>query len=182
MELVGSSTLRKTGLLLFFIVLCGIFLFSCARARQKTPLYVPWEEKERQQVKRSSPLPTDQLHITSPFRDSRKRGSRYYTHQGIDIKADEGTPVFAVMDGIVIFVGKMGNYGLIICLDHNNGWETRYAHLSRIHVKQHQQVKRGQKIGEVGQTGNATAPHLHFEIRINGKPVDPLPWLKGLRR
>jgi murein DD-endopeptidase MepM/ murein hydrolase activator NlpD len=73
----------------------------------------------------------------------------------------------------VTFAGKAGNYGLLVCIEHPNQWETRYAHLSEIFVKKGKIVKKGEIIGKVGDTGNATAPHLHFEVRRKGIPINP---------
>jgi murein DD-endopeptidase MepM/ murein hydrolase activator NlpD len=94
-------------------------------------------------------------------------------HNGIDIAADSGTPVVSVAAGTVIFAGSRGGYGLAVDIDHGNGMTTRYAHLSRIAVSSGQKVKGGELIGKVGATGNATGPHLHFEVRIKGQIKDP---------
>ncbi len=98
-------------------------------------------------------------------------------HKGIDMKCPKGTPIFASAAGVVIYAGSAGTYGRLIKIKHNNGYETRYAHCSRIFVKIGQQVKERQIIGRVGGTGMATIPHLHFEVRINGKPIDPMKFL-----
>ncbi len=113
--------------------------------------------------------------ITSPFgmRTDPITG-RWQLHSGIDIGADYGVPIQAAADGIVLFVGWYGGYGNAIILDNTNGLSTLYAHCSATYVSQGQNVQRGQVIGAVGATGYATGPHLHFEIRVNGVPVDPL--------
>lgn len=102
-------------------------------------------------------------------------------HTGIDIGADEGSPVMAYQSGVVVFAGVNGGYGKCIIIDHGT-FRTLYSHLSSYDVQQGEQVTGGQEIGKVGQTGVATGPHLHFEIRIkegnNIKPVDPAPYLK----
>lgn len=99
-------------------------------------------------------------------------------HAGIDIGAGSGTPISAGDDGVVVFAGRQGGYGNIVLISHGTegGRElvTAYAHQSAILVSQGQRVRRGQTIGRVGSTGNSTGPHLHFETRLDGDPVDPL--------
>jgi murein DD-endopeptidase MepM/ murein hydrolase activator NlpD len=97
-------------------------------------------------------------------------------HAGIDISAPTGTPVRAAASGSVIYAGGMGGYGNIVVIDHGGGMATAYAHLSAIWVGGGS-VSQGQGIGAVGCTGSCTGPHLHFEVRINGSPVDPLAYL-----
>jgi len=98
-------------------------------------------------------------------------------HQGIDITAPHGTPVYAADGGEVFFVGFSGGFGNLIKIEHDNGHVTYYAHLSSMTVQVGERVYRGQHLGGVGMTGTASGNHLHFEIRINGVPVDPIPWL-----
>ena len=111
--------------------------------------------------------------VTSKF------GSRWgKNHSGIDIGAPKGTPVYASAAGKVVFVGEKSGYGLLIIISHSNGSSfTIYAHNSKNLVKENSEVKQGEKIALVGQTGRATGPHLHFEIRIESKAVDPLEYL-----
>ncbi|WP_306250485.1 M23 family metallopeptidase [Parvularcula sp. IMCC14364] len=94
-------------------------------------------------------------------------------HHGIDIPAPTGTPVRAAASGHVRVVGRQSGYGNIIIIDHSEDWQTRYAHLSEFFVSEGAMVSAGSTIGLVGQTGNATGPHLHFEIRDKGQPIDP---------
>jgi murein DD-endopeptidase MepM/ murein hydrolase activator NlpD len=94
-------------------------------------------------------------------------------HEGLDISAMRGTPVYASADGIVNFVGVAGGYGRMVKINHLYGFETRYGHLKKYVVRNGEKVKRGQKIGEVGSSGLSTAPHLHYEVRYGGKPLDP---------
>lgn len=98
-------------------------------------------------------------------------------HSGIDIGCPVGTPVYAAAAGTVVFVGEKGGYGLLIVISHPDGSFTIYAHNSKNIAKEHAKVKQGEKIAEVGSTGNSTGPHLHFEIRLQSKPVDPLQYL-----
>lgn len=107
-------------------------------------------------------------------------GSSVEYHKGQDISAPTGTPVSATADGVVIIARWVKGYGNGIYIDHGNGITTRYGHLSRIDVVEGQPVKRGQHLGLVGSTGRSTGPHLHYEVRINGQPTSPLPYLPAL--
>ena len=111
--------------------------------------------------------------ITSPY-GSRSGGF----HTGIDIANKKGTTVVAAAGGKVTTAGWCGGYGYCIIVDHGNGMKTRYAHLSKINCKVGDTVLRGEKIGEVGSTGNSTGPHLHFEVIINGATKNPINYLK----
>ena len=99
-------------------------------------------------------------------------------HEGIDIAAAVGTPVRAVAAGKVIFAGYVSGYGRMVTIDHGNGLVTRYAHLSRVRVSQGQTIPVNEVIGYVGDSGYATGPHLHFEVRMDGEPKDPLKFLR----
>lgn len=114
--------------------------------------------------------------ITSRFGAIRRWGGGY-RHTGIDIAAPYGSPVVAADAGEVIFAGWWDGYGKAIVVDHGNKRSTVYAHLSRIYVKVGEAVMRGQTIGLEGSTGYSTGPHLHFEVRINGVPVNPINYL-----
>ena len=98
-------------------------------------------------------------------------------HQGIDISTPLGKPIIAPADGIVISANRKKDLGNTIIIKHRFGYTTRYGHLSKFAVRRGQEVKRGDVIGYVGQTGRSTGPHLHYEVRINNKPVNPLNYI-----
>lgn len=118
--------------------------------------------------------------VKSAFRFSSHYGARWgRQHQGIDLAAPVGTPVFATGDGVVVFAGWQRGYGNLIKIKHELGTETRYAHLSKIRVKQGQKVSRNTLIGDIGNTGRSTGPHLHYEVRVDGKAVNPMSFIKA---
>lgn len=100
-------------------------------------------------------------------------GRRNVQHSGVDIAVPTGTPVRSTAAGIVTFAGEMGGYGQVVDIAHGDR-STRYAHLSAIHVAVGQRVASGETIGLSGRSGRVTGPHLHYEVRVNGVPVDPL--------
>jgi len=116
--------------------------------------------------------------ITSPYgyRTHPIWGTTIY-HSGIDIGVDEGTPVHAADGGTVVWSGWMGGYGYAVVIDHGNGMSTLYGHNSELAVSEGQDVSKGQVIAYAGSTGNSTGPHVHFEVRISGDPVDPMGYL-----
>jgi murein DD-endopeptidase MepM/ murein hydrolase activator NlpD len=115
---------------------------------------------------------------TVRVKNQRKKRVRYKgRHKGIDLTAPTGTAVFAALDGEIIYSGKHKQYGNYVVVDHGNGVQTLYAHLSLSLVQAGDIVRRGQIIAEVGRTGNATGPHLHFELKIGGLQRNPLPVL-----
>jgi murein DD-endopeptidase MepM/ murein hydrolase activator NlpD len=116
--------------------------------------------------------------ISSPFgmRKSPFTGRQMF-HEGIDIAAAAGTPVFASAKGTVISAGYAAGYGNLVVIDHGNGYQTAYGHNSKLFVKAGQKVKKGQKISSVGSTGRSTGPHLHYEVRFHGKPINPRKFL-----
>jgi murein DD-endopeptidase MepM/ murein hydrolase activator NlpD len=120
----------------------------------------------------SSPL--ENTIITSPFgyRDSPIHGGLSF-HPGVDLRAKTGTEVKAARDGIIKETGELKIYGNYVIIRHNGGYESVYAHLSRILVKVNQHVNAGDIIALSGNSGISTGPHLHFEIRKDGKPVNP---------
>ena len=101
-------------------------------------------------------------------------------HAGIDLSGPLGTPIYATADGIVTTAGwNSGGYGNLIKVDHGRGIETRYGHLSSIGVSPGQRITRGQIIGRMGSTGRSTGSHLHYEVRIDGRAVNPVPFMKS---
>lgn len=99
-------------------------------------------------------------------------------HSGLDLAAPQGTPVMAAMGGVVSFAGEKGGYGKLVVVDHPDGSQAFYGHLSKFDVQEGQSLALGQTLGAVGSTGASTGPHLHFELRnANGAPVDPMPQL-----
>ncbi|GLH70809.1 hypothetical protein GETHPA_23420 [Geothrix rubra] len=111
-------------------------------------------------------------------RNQRKKRIRYRgRHKGVDLTAPMGTAIYAAMDGKVIMAARHRQYGNYVIIDHGNGVMTLYAHAKLTLVHEGDIVRRGQKIGEVGRTGNATGPHLHFELRVDGVQRNPLPAL-----
>ena len=95
-------------------------------------------------------------------------------HEGLDIAVDFGTPVTSTADGLVIYAAPHAGYGNLVIIYHSSGITTRYGHLSRISVEAGQRVKRGDQVGNAGSTGRSTGPHVHYEIRENDQPTDPL--------
>lgn len=125
------------------------------------------------------PVQGEEAWISSSFSRSRYHPLLLYNrpHEGIDIAAHAGTPILATARGRVTYVGRKPGYGKLVEIDHGYGYRTRYAHAARITVRPGQQVERGQVIGEVGQTGLASSPNLHYEVLVNERPVNPREFL-----
>ncbi len=131
----------------------------------------------------SWPLPEDQPGRVSsrfglrkdPFHGTTKR------HSGLDLAAPRGTPVLAMAAGTVVSAGRRGGYGNCVELRHDNGVVTRYAHQDSLEVQPGQRVTAGTRLGTVGSTGRATGPHLHLEVRVEGRAIDPYDFLNGER-
>ncbi len=120
------------------------------------------------------------VRFTSPFgprRDPKTGGRRQ--HKGVDFAARLGTPLYATADGVVTKAGWQSGYGRVVVIQHEFGIETRYAHQSRINVKVGQRVSRGDRIGDMGATGRVTGVNLHYEVRVGGKPVNPMTYIKA---
>ncbi len=119
-------------------------------------------------------IPVEDYILTSNF------GARWGTnHNGVDLAVETGTPVMASAKGVVTQAGWNGGYGICIYVEHEDGEETRYAHLSECLVEVGQEVNQEDVIGYSGNTGRSTGPHLHFEIRIAGQPVNPFDYVKN---
>ncbi|WP_417239715.1 DUF5930 domain-containing protein [Celeribacter halophilus] len=118
----------------------------------------------------------DAFRMTSPY------GPRWgRMHKGQDFASAYGTPIYATADGVVTFAGWQSGYGRLVKIQHEFGIETRYAHQSQILVKVGQRVSRGEQIGAMGNSGQSTGTHLHYEIRVQGKAVDPMTYIKAAR-
>jgi murein DD-endopeptidase MepM/ murein hydrolase activator NlpD len=128
-------------------------------------------------------LPASLEYISSGFgyrKDPFTGGGAF--HAGLDFRGPRGAPIKAAAKGVVSFAGVKQGYGNCIEIDHGNGLMTRYAHMSRFHAKLGEAVAPGQLIGAIGNTGRSTGPHLHFEVRINNRPVNPRPFLEAAPR
>ncbi len=118
--------------------------------------------------------------LKSAFRYTSGFGQRWgRSHEGTDMAASYGTPVYATGDGVVIHAGWSGGYGRLIKIRHEFGIESRFAHLARIRINVGQRVSRGERIGDMGNSGRSTGTHLHYEIRVSGKPVNPMKYIKA---
>lgn len=117
--------------------------------------------------------PVDSARMTRGFLPNKRR-----PHLGIDLAAPRGTPILAAQAGTVIYTGReFKGYGKMVLIESGNGWATLYAHFDKILVSEGQTVRRGEIVGAMGRTGRATGVHLHFEIRKDRGPIDPLPLL-----
>lgn len=118
--------------------------------------------------------------VRSAFRFTSPFGQRWgRRHQGVDFAAPVGTSIFSTADGVVTHAGWQSGYGNLIKIQHELGTETRYGHLSKIRVKVGQRVSRGALIGDMGNTGRSTGSHLHYEVRVDGRAVDPMSFIKA---
>ena len=122
------------------------------------------------------------VRFTSGFgirRDPKTGGRRM--HNGVDFAAAVGTDIFATADGIVTHAGWQSGFGRLVRIKHAFGFETLYAHNSKLRIKVGQRVSRGDHIADMGSTGRSTGTHLHYEVRVNGKPVNPMTYIKAVR-
>ena len=124
--------------------------------------------------------PVSKLSLTSNFgvrSDPFNGGARM--HKGIDIPGPVGTPIYATADGVVSRAGWANGYGNLVQITHGSGMETRYGHMSKLLVASNSYVKRGQIIGLMGSTGRSTGSHLHYEVRVDGAAINPIPFVSG---
>ena len=129
-----------------------------------------------------SPL-IGEAEVSSPFGYRRDPFlGRPALHPGVDLVQDYGAEIHATAAGRVVHAGPMGGYGKMVEIDHGNGLATRYGHMSEILVEEGQEVKAGAVLGRLGSTGRSTGPHLHYEVRVDGEPVDPERSCKPARR
>jgi murein DD-endopeptidase MepM/ murein hydrolase activator NlpD len=120
--------------------------------------------------------------VKSGYRFTSGFGTRWgRLHAGADFAAAHGTPIHATADGVVTHAGWLSGYGRLVKIEHEFGIETRYAHMSRIRVREGERVVKGQRIGDMGNTGRSTGTHLHYETRVNGEPVDPMNFIRAAR-
>lgn len=145
---------------------------GCAHKRSEPAVRYP-----ERSIPNRWPVASPQAKVTSEFNEARDLGTR--NHKGMDISVPEGTPVCATAKGWVVFSGFQQRYGELVILRHDHRLETVYAHLKQRLVQVNQQVSAGQTIGKSGRSGNATGAHVHYEIRRDGRPVNPAPYLPG---
>jgi hypothetical protein len=122
--------------------------------------------------------PLKEIEVTGEFGNIRKEGETAIQHLGVDLKAEVGTPVYAVNDGMILFSQETKMYGKTIIIDHGFGIFSFYSHLNELKFSTEEKVKQGDIIGFSGKTGYVLAPHLHFSIKINGSSVDPLRFIE----
>jgi len=143
-------------------------------------------DRLRSDLLRLASIPTGlpvQGYVTDGFgiRRNPYGGEGREVHEGVDVAVDFGTPVSTTADGLVIWAASYAGYGNLVVVYHSNGITTRYGHLSRVSVEPGQRVKRGDQVGYAGSTGRSTGPHVHYEIRENGQPVDALRYAGNAR-
>ncbi len=162
---------HNQALLALVLVGCAVLLTGCATTR-------PVTAEER--VPAVWPINHPKRAISSNFGARRSTGGSGGFHKGIDISAPKGTPVYATATGKVVHAKRAwwSGYGRLVQIDHGNGYETWYAHLSSIGTRKGRLVRQGERIGKVGNSGRSTGPHLHYEVRKSGTPVDPRPYMK----
>jgi murein DD-endopeptidase MepM/ murein hydrolase activator NlpD len=137
------------------------------------------ERASRSQTRAAAPKPAPDWIRPAAGPMSSTFGPRWGTfHYGVDIAAGYGSPVYAAHAGVVVKAGWYGGYGNAVIIDHGNGITTRYGHTSRVLVQVGQKVRAGDEIALVGNTGDSTGPHLHFEVRIDDVAINPVPFMR----
>ena len=134
----------------------------------------------RPEISIPSRVPLAGVNLTSSFgmRTHPVTGGRR-AHKGIDLAAPTGTPIYATADGLISRASWFSSYGLYVAIEHGGQLQTRYAHMSRLNVAEGQRVQKGDIVGYVGTTGRSTGPHLHYEVRVDGQAVNPVPYMNG---
>lgn len=187
---MGAKRFRRSvARVAFALVAAGTSVAASAETAdaEYKALFQSW--KQMDQVGQSVPAsqgsmavpslkPVEKLHFTSLYgvRSDPFRGTAAM-HAGVDIPGPVGTPIYASADGVVGRSGWSGGYGNLVELEHGGKLQTRYGHLSKVMVAPGTRVKRGQVIGLMGSTGRSTGSHLHYEVRIDGRAVNPIPYL-----
>jgi murein DD-endopeptidase MepM/ murein hydrolase activator NlpD len=154
------------------------------RDEQFRALFAGWQGTSaapvRSTVSIPSRIPVEGVRLTSDY------GMRWHPvtggrrqHKGVDLAGPTGTPVHATADGTVARADWFSSYGLYVQLEHGGNLQTRYGHMSRLNVAAGQQVHKGDVIGYIGTTGRSTGPHLHYEVRIAGEAVNPIPYMQA---
>lgn len=152
---------------------------------QFTELFARWEAPNQAslitagpQVAIPSRMPLEDAKLTSDYgMRTHPVLRRRMGHKGVDLAAPTGTPIYATADGLVSKAERFSSYGKFVSIEHGARIQTRYAHMSRIAVSDGARVKKGDLIGYVGSTGRSTGPHLHYEVRIDGEAVNPVPYM-----
>ena len=151
---------------------------------QFTELFAKWEDPAktvavvRPEVSVPSRMPLENARMTSDYgMRTHPVLQRRLGHKGVDLAAPTGTPIYATADGFVSKAEAFSSYGNFVSIEHGARIQTRYAHMSRIAVSDGTWVKKGDLIGYVGSTGRSTGPHLHYEVRIDGQAVNPVPYM-----
>lgn len=149
-------------------------------------LFASWESLDNGGVPTVQPtviaipsrMPVEGVRLSSDYgmRNHPVIGGRR-AHKGVDLAGPTGTPVYATADGLVETAKNFSSYGLYVRIEHGARLETRYAHMSRLAVAAGERVKKGDIIGYIGSTGRSTGPHLHYEVRIDGEAVNPIPYM-----
>ncbi|WP_338103869.1 M23 family metallopeptidase [Pseudopontixanthobacter vadosimaris] len=149
-------------------------------------LFASWESLDNGGVQTVQPtavavpsrMPVDGVRLSSDYgmRNHPVIGGRR-AHKGVDLAGPTGTPIYATADGLVETAKNFSSYGLYVRIEHGARLETRYAHMSRLAVAAGERVKKGDIIGYIGSTGRSTGPHLHYEVRIDGEAVNPIPYM-----
>ncbi|WP_237219625.1 M23 family metallopeptidase [Sphingomonas arenae] len=180
----AARELRKLGLTPQRVAVGGPFEPAGKGGSSFKALFNSWKKLDQLQDGVIS-VPADKPVRTAAFTSgfgvrSDPFGAGAARHMGIDLAGPVGTPIYATADGVVTEAGyNNGGYGNLIKLDHGRGIETRYGHLSAFNVRAGQRVKRGDIIGRMGSTGRSTGSHLHYEVRIDGRAVNPIPFMRS---